>query len=101
MLALPSMPLCSCWLKPWNKGIGSWYIRPNCCSVLTAHAGSKYKDKLGYMHTTGTLQAHLPYYFRLGSLKVLGHGHVFKVWILISSGSDIIIQIRTRGFGVI
>ena len=34
-------------------------------------------------------------------LKVLGHGHVFEVWILISSGSDIIIQIRTRGFGVI
>ena len=32
--------------------------------------------------------------------KVLGHGHVFEVWILISSGSDIIIQIRTRGFGV-
>ena len=34
-------------------------------------------------------------------LKVLGHGHVFKVWILISSGNNIIIQIRTRGFGVI
>ena len=34
-------------------------------------------------------------------LKVLGHGHVFEVWILISSGSDIIIQIRTRGFGVL
>ena len=34
-------------------------------------------------------------------LKVLGHGHVFAAWILISSGSDIIIQIRTRGFGVI
>ena len=34
-------------------------------------------------------------------ISVLGHGHVFKVWILISSGSDIIIQIRTRGFGVI
>ena len=33
--------------------------------------------------------------------SVLGHGHVFEVWILISSGSDIIIQIRTRGFGVI
>ena len=33
------------------------------------------------------------------TLKVLGHGHVFEVWILISSGSDIIIQIRTRGFG--
>ena len=29
------------------------------------------------------------------------HGHVFAAWILISSGSDIIIQIRTRGFGVI
>ena len=26
---------------------------------------------------------------------------MFEVWILISSGSDIIIQIRTRGFGVI
>ena len=34
-------------------------------------------------------------------LKVLDHGHMFEVWILISSGSDIIIQIRTRGFGVI
>ena len=34
-------------------------------------------------------------------ISVLGHGHVFKVWILISSGSDIIIQIGTRGFGVI
>ena len=34
------------------------------------------------------------------ALKVLGHGHVFEVWILISSGSDIIIQIRTHGFGV-
>ena len=48
--------------------------------------------------------------FRIGKvlwsfrrLKVLGHGHVFEVWILISSArdSDIIIQIRTRGFGVI
>ena len=28
----------------------------------------------------------------------IGHGLVFEVWILISSG---IIQIRTRGFGVI
>ena len=37
----------------------------------------------------------------ISRLKVLGHGHVFEVWILISSGSDIIIQIRTRGFGVI
>ena len=36
----------------------------------------------------------------LQGLKVLGHSHVFEVWILISSGSDIIIQIRTRGFGV-
>ena len=35
------------------------------------------------------------------ALKVLGHGHVFVVSILISSGSDIIIQIRIRGFGVI
>ena len=34
-------------------------------------------------------------------LKVLSHGHVFEVWILTSSGSDITIQIRTRGFGVI
>ena len=34
-------------------------------------------------------------------LKVLGHSHVLEVGILISSGSDIIIQIRTRGFGVI
>ena len=33
--------------------------------------------------------------------EVLGHGHVFEVWILISSGSDIIIQIRTHVFGVI
>ena len=32
---------------------------------------------------------------RRSGLKVLGHGHVFEVWILISSGSDIIIQIRT------
>ena len=34
-------------------------------------------------------------------LKVLGHGHMFEVGILIFNGSDIIIQIRTRGFGVI
>ena len=34
-------------------------------------------------------------------IKVLGHDHVFEVRILISSGSDIIIQIQTRGFGVI
>ena len=40
-------------------------------------------------------------HMRTSTLKVLGHGHVFEVWILISSGSDIIILIQTRGFGVI
>ena len=30
------------------------------------------------------------------NLKVLGRGHMFEVWILISSGKDIIIQIQTR-----
>ena len=40
-------------------------------------------------------------YSRRTSLKVLGHGYMFEVWILIFSGSDITIQIRTCGFGVI
>ena len=54
------------------------------------------------MHThTSYITGSWVNFFEDWPISVLGHGHVLEVWILISSGSDIIIQIRTRGFGVI
>ena len=72
---------------------------PQCAPKIALHDGINnsvckiYCKRLIFTDTGTYVYPH--------NLKVLGHGHVFEVWILISSGSDIIIQIRTRGFGVI
>ena len=47
------------------------------------------ESKISYVHVL--------YELYLESKNIKGHSHVFKVWILISSGSDIINQTRTCG----